>query len=43
MDGLGFFRSREFTERPLCMFRLLEDRDANITLHFFVIVELHSN
>ena len=52
MDGLGFFRTREHivvyskecTLRPLCMFRLLEDRDANITFHFFVIVGLdHHN
>ena len=51
MDGLGFFRSREraivysreHASRPLCMFRILEDIDANITLHFFVIVERHSN
>ena len=38
MDGLGFFRSRERVVvynreralRPLCMFRLLEDRDAKM-------------
>ena len=45
MDGLEFFQSRECAivysrervSRPLCMFRLLKDKDANITPHFFVI------